>query len=155
MLNCFIRSLGQQPDGGSIFGAWSSEDPERKGWTRVKVVMDSGAAECVCPPDMAPQFAVVDSPASRAGVYYSSACGGRMANKGQQHVPIAFGNGIRAITLQVADVSRLFMSVVCEMVNRVLFGAAAGVIMNFQSIATPIIMEEGVYVFRDLELALF
>ena len=75
-----------------------------------------------------------------------------MANKGQQHVPIAFGNGMRAMTtFQVADVSRPFMSVgrLCEMGNRVLFGNAGGLIMNLQSgHAIPFVKGDGVYVFE-------
>ena len=76
-----------------------------------------------------------------------------MANKGQQHVPIAFGkDGVRAMaTFQVADVSHPLMSVgrICEMGNRVLFGNAGGVILNLQSgHATPFVKEDGVYVFE-------
>ena len=43
--------------GGPICGAWQMED---RGWSRVKVIMDSGAAESVCPRTMAPQFTIED-----------------------------------------------------------------------------------------------
>ena len=134
--------------GGELCAAWSSEV---NGWKRVKVVLDSGAAESVAPRSMAPHFEVRDSPASKAGVYYTSANGGRLDNLGQQEVPVEFGNGVRAMsTFQIADVSRPLMSVgkVCSLGNRVLFGSNGGVIMNMASgQITPFEFEDGVYVF--------
>ena len=125
---------------------------EDRGWSRVKVIMDSGAAESVCPRAMAPQFTVHDSIASRAGVYYTSANGGKIMNLGEQHVPVCLSNGARTIaTFQVADVSRPLMSVskLCEMGNRVIFGANGGMILNLQSgEATPFVKDEGVYTFE-------
>ena len=136
------------PSGGELSAAWATDVD---GWRKVKVVMDSGAAECVAPRSMAPQFAIVDSPASRAGVYYTSANGGRLDNLGQQELPIAFESGVRAMTTwQIADVSRPLMSVgkITELGNRVLFGSAGGVILNLASgQVTPFHMEDGVYVF--------
>ena len=114
--------------------------------------MDSGAAESVCPRTMAPQFAIQDSAASKSGVYYTSANGGKIMNLGEQHVPVCLSNGARSIcTFQIAEVSRPLMSVsrLCEMGNRVLFGANGGVILNLHSgSATPFHKEDGVYVFE-------
>ena len=113
--------------------------------------MDSGAAESVCPRSMAPQFRIEDTEASRGGVYYTSANGGRLPNLGEQTIPVALENGVKTMaTFQVADVSRPLMSVakVCELGNRVIFGASGGVIMNLQSGAvTPFHRRDGVYVF--------
>ena len=113
--------------------------------------MDSGAAESVAPKSMARQFLLTDSPASRAGVFYTAANGGRLDNLGQQEIPVAFANGIRAMTtFQIAEVSRPLMSVakICELGNRVLFGANGGVIVNLNTgQATPFEKEDGVYVF--------
>ena len=134
--------------GGDLCAAWSSEV---NGWRKVKVVMDSGAAELVAPRSMAPQFAIVDSAASKAGVYYTSANGGRLDNLGQQDLPIALANGCKAMTtFQIADVSRPLMSVgkICQLGNRVLFGSNGGVILNLGSgQVTPFEKEDGVYVF--------
>ena len=66
---------------------------------------------------MAPQFQVHGSLASRAGVYYTSANGGKIMNLGEQHVPLCLSNGVKSIaTFQVADVSRPSMSVskICD-----------------------------------------
>ena len=76
---------------------------------------------------------------------------GRISNVGQQSVPVALENGARTVaTFQVADVSRPLMSVgrVCEMGNRVLFGAGGGYILNVSTgEATPFYKRDGVYVF--------
>ena len=101
--------------------------------------------------EMAPHFRITDSPASRAGVYYTSADGGRLDNLGQEELPVAFDNGMRAMTtFQIANVSWPLRSVgkICEIGNRVLFGAAGGVILNLASgQAMPFEKEDGVYVF--------
>ena len=148
-LNCFLLREAAGASGGPMCGAWQMED---RGWSRVKVIMDSGAAESVCPRSMAPQFMIQDSVASRAGVYYTSANGGKIMNLGEQHVPVCLANGARTIaTFQVADVSRPLMSVgkLCEMGNRVIFGANGGVILNLQTgEATPFAKDEGVYTFE-------
>ena len=139
---------GSGQGGGALNAAWASDVG---GWREIKVVMDSGAAECVAPRSMAPQFAIVDSPASGAGVYYTSANGGRLDNLGQQDLPIAFDTGVRAMTTwQIADVARPLMSVgkITELGNRVLSGSAGGVLLNLASgQVTPFSMEDGVYVF--------
>ena len=113
--------------------------------------MDSGAADSVCLRSMAPHFNAEDSEASRAGVYYTAAGGAKIKNLGQQQIPVAMGNGLRTIAVfQVAEVSRPLMSVakVCEMGNRVVFGANGGYIYNIQSgQATPFVMKDGVYCF--------
>ena len=148
-LNLFLRDSGAENSGGPLCGAWQLED---RGWTKVKVIMDSGAAESVCPRSMAPQFAIRDSAASKAGVYYTSANGGHIPNLGEQHVPVCLANGARTIaTFQVAEVSRPLMSVarLCEMGNRILFGANGGVILNLKTgDVTPFQKEEGVYTFE-------
>ena len=147
-INCFLSGAAGNGSGGPLCGAWQAED---RGWSRVRVIMDSGAAESVCPRSMAPQFTVVDSAASKAGVYYTSANGGKNINLGEQHVPVCLANGCRTIAkFQVAEVSRPLMSVakLCELGNRVIFGAAGGVILNLASgQMTHFQKEDGVYTF--------
>ena len=73
-------------------------------------------------------------------------------NLGEQHVPVCLSNGARTIaTFQIAEVSRPLMSVckLCEMGNRVVFGANGGVILNLRTgEVTPFEKEDGVYVFE-------
>ena len=103
------------------------------------------------PPIHGPQFAITDTDASRAGVFYTAADGGRIMNIGETTVPIALENGVTtSATFQVADVSRPLMSVgkVCEMGNRVLFGAGGGYILNIATgSATPFHKKDGIYIF--------
>ena len=131
-----------------ICGAWKTE---HEGWIRIDCVMDSGAAESVCPHGMIGHIEVVDSPGSKAGQHYLAANGGRIANRGQQLLPCMLGNGdITEAVFQVADVSRPLMSVskVCEAGNRVIFGQSGGVILNLSSGKTTVFeMKDGVYVF--------
>ena len=128
-------------------GAWAVEEA---GWTKVEVVMDSGAAESVCPRDMCPQFPVQDSAASLAGVFYTAANGGKIANLGEQRIPVSFGGTRTSAVFQVAEVSRPLMSVarICELGNRIIFGASGGVIVNLESgQTTNFEKKDGVYVF--------
>ena len=138
----------EQDSKQQLLNIWKKED---HGWQQIEVVLDSGAADSVCPKDMCPQFGVEDSEASKAGVYYTSANGGKLYNLGQTHVPICLDNGARTLaTFQVADVSRPLMSVskVCEMGNRVVFGANGGFIVNLSTgSTTEFIKKEGIYVF--------
>ena len=147
-MSLFMKNAGDPLAGGEMCAAWRMES---QGWSRVECVLDSGAADSVCPRSMAPEFPVEDTEASRAGVYYTAADGGRIANVGQQALPVALENGARTVaTFQVADVSRPLMSVgrVCEMGNRVLFGAGGGYILNIATGGvTPFYRKEGVYVF--------
>ena len=129
--------------------AWKAE---QAGWHCVEVVLHSGAADSVCPKDMCTWFEVVDSEASKAGVYYTAANGGKLFNLGQTNVPIALDNVSRTMaTFQVADVSRPLMSVskVCEMGNRVIFGMSGGYILNIATgSTTEFEMKDGIYVFK-------
>ena len=54
-------------------------DPE---WTRIRTVMDSGAAESVGPPSMAPEVPIRESPGSRRGQAYIAAGHERIPNMG-------------------------------------------------------------------------
>ena len=49
---------------------------EEQGWTCIKTVVDSGAADSVAPTDMAPDIRVEESPGSKRGQAYMSASGG-------------------------------------------------------------------------------
>ena len=148
-LHVCMRSQGEAVGSPPLLTAWRTES---HGWHQIEVVLDSGAADSVCPKEMCPQYAVEDSDASRAGVYYTGANGGKLYNLGQTHVPVALDNGARAMaTFQVAEVSRPLMSVskVCEMGNRVIFGANGGYILNLETGGTTqFVKKEGIYIFN-------
>ena len=101
---------------------------------------------------MSPRYPISDSPGSIAGLQYTSANGGRIANRGQQRLPVEFSNGTRSEALfQVADVTRPLVSVaaVCATGNVVIFGVGGGVIRNLKTGAeTPLSRRDGVYIFQ-------
>ena len=114
-------------------------------------IFDSGTSESVCPRRMCPLWPVVDSEGSLKSVFYTSASGGRIRNRGQQTIPIELTDGTRShATFQVADVSRPLISVasVCATGNVVIFGIGGGVIRNLTTgHETPFVREDGIYLF--------
>ena len=69
--------------------------------------MDSGAAQSVAPPSMAPGVIIAESPGSQRGQHYVSASGGRLPNMGQQKLRVQTNEGRDAMVLyQIAEVSR-------------------------------------------------
>ena len=110
-----------------------------------------GRERSVCPLLMCPMWPVEDSAGSLKGLYYTSASGGRIKNKGQQRLPIELSNGTRSHALfQVADVSRPLISVasVCATGNVVIFGIGGGVIRNLKTgHETPFSRQDGIYLF--------
>ena len=136
-------------EAGKIAGGWKGE---KEGWTRVDCILDSGVSESVCPLSMCSRYPISDSPGSIAGLQYTSANGGRIANRGQQRLPVELSNGTRSEALfQVADVTRPLVSVaaVCATGNVVIFGVGGGVIRNLETGAeTPFSRRDGVYIFQ-------
>ena len=63
-LHLFERDHGAPAQ--QLLTAWKTET---QGWHQIEVVLDSGAADSVCPKDTSPRFAVEDSESSRAGVF--------------------------------------------------------------------------------------
>ena len=148
---CLVGQEGQSEETGpaALLASWSGVEPE--GWLKVECVLDSGASESVCPASMAPQWPTRESAGSRMGLHYTSASGGRMPNQGEQHIPIALDNGTCSwAVFQIAEVSRPLIGVgrVCEMGNRVVFGASGGVICNLATgKETRFQRKDGIYIF--------
>ena len=105
-------------------------------WVRIQAVMDSGAADSVAPPSLAPQVAIEESPGSQRGQCYVSASAGRMPNMGQKALQVQTNEGRNAKVLyQIADVSRPPTSVssTCDKGNWVVYTPQGGFIMNCQT----------------------
>ena len=110
------------------------------GWQWVKGVVDSGAANSVAHPDMCPQYPVMPSAGSKAGVEYTSASGGVIPNLGEQVLEIVTQDGRESqARYQSADVSRTLNSVseICDGGGAggqyVLFSKWGGQILNPES----------------------
>ena len=105
-------------------------------WVRIRTAMDSGAADSVAPPSMAPQVAINESPGSKRGQCYVSASAGRMPNMGQKVLKIQTNEGRDTTVLyQIAEVSRPLTSVsaTCDRGNWVVYTPQGGFIMNCQT----------------------
>ena len=93
-------------------------------WVRIRIVMDSGAADSVAPPSLAPQVEIAEPPGSRRGQCYVSASAGRMPNMGQKVLNIQTDEGTYITVLyQIAEVSRPLTSVgaTCDRGNWVVY----------------------------------
>ena len=116
--------------------ALSWRDESHPQWVRVKSVMDSGAAQSVAPPSMAPGVVIEASPGSQRGHHYVSASGGRLPNLGQQKLKIKTNEGRDAMVLyQVAELSRPLTAVseTCDNGNWVVFTPEGGFIWNLRT----------------------
>jgi hypothetical protein len=112
------------------------KDESHPMWVRIRTVMDSGAADSVAPPTLAPQVEITESPGSRRGQCYVSASAGRMPNMGQKVLNIQTNEGKDTTVLyQIAEVSRPLTSVsaTCDRGNWVVYTPEGGFIHNCQT----------------------
>ena len=103
---------------------------------RIKTVMDSGAAESVAPPSMAPGVTIEESPGSIRGQHYVSASAGRLPNMGQQRLRIQTNEGQDSkVVFQIAEVSRPLTAVsgTCDKGSLVVYTPHGGFIINCQT----------------------
>ena len=114
----------------------SWRDESHPQWVRIRTVMDSGAADSVAPPTLAPQVTIDESPGSRRGQCNVSASAWRMPNMGQTVLNIQTNEGKDTTVLyQIAEVSRPLTSVSasCERGNWVVYTPQGGFILNCQT----------------------
>ena len=113
-------------------------------------MIDSGAAQTVGPPEMAPHIKVQPSIGSMRGQHFISASKQRLPNMGQQTIHAVTDNyATAAMTFQIADVSRPLSAVgeMCDAGNVVVFGPRGGYILNMNGGAkTTFGREGGIYV---------
>ena len=109
-----------------------------------------GACEHVCPSSVAPDVAIQETAASKAGVHFCGADGGRMRNLGCQSWTAFTDAGTKTnIKVQVADrLHRTLFSVsrLTESGNRVVFDPDGSFIENkLTGHVTPLIHTDGTY----------
>ena len=79
---------------------------------KIKVLVDSGAAENVLPPDLLPDYQVKEGEAKKSNVKYTTADGNELSNLGELDVPFRTREGYRCgIKFQICDVHRPLLSV--------------------------------------------
>ena len=80
------------------------------GWRRVRVAVDSGAAESVIPTGEVPEY-----PPKQLSepVYYQTASGETIANEGEQVLPVMTDHGeeVKAMTFPACEVTKPLASV--------------------------------------------
>ena len=112
-------------------------------------MMDSGAAEDVGPPTMAPMVPTLDSPGSMRGQAYIAAGHERIPNSGQQTLNVVTNDGYETQTVyQIAEVTRPLTAVwtTCDKGNFVVYGPYGGCIYNLGTgIQTNFAQRGGIY----------
>ena len=109
---------------------WKEEAYPR--WVRIRTIVDSGAAQTVVPPSMAPGVTIEESEMSKRGQSFTAANAGNNLNHGQQSLRITTNEWKAGRTLaQVGDVNRPLMAVsqVCDQGNYVLFTSQGGSVL--------------------------
>jgi len=129
-----IDPVSIQPVALPLNATWKDEsDPD---WIRLRTVMDSGAAENVGPPTMAPTVPTLDSPGSLRGQAYIAAGGERIPNLGQQTLNVTTNEYHEGQAIyQIAEVTRPLTAVgtTCDKGNLVVYGQHSGCIYNLES----------------------
>ena len=88
------------------------EDTSHGGWTKVIVIVDSGAADHVGPPGFIPKVQIVESEGSRTGRRYVAANGSKVPNLGEKAVKMMTDEYLQVkVTWQMADVKKPLLSV--------------------------------------------
>ena len=106
--------------------------PDKDMW----ITIDSGASENVINRSTAPQFKVMPSTGSNAGVTYVTASGQEMANEGEKDVKVVTQEGHKCLLkMQVTDVRKPLMSVarICDAGHNVTFTNGGGFIEHVTS----------------------
>ena len=117
-------------------------------WRHIEAVVDSGAAESVAPPSLAPWAPMEESPGSRRGQHYLSASGERLPNLGQKTLDVVTEDGMAATTkFQIADVTRPLCAVskICDQDNVVVFTRDGGFVEGPTGMRMPFRRERNVY----------
>ena len=113
---------------------WRQTGPA--GYTRVRVIPDTGAKRSCAPRSMAPEYQIMPSEASRKGVQFVSASGNTIKNEGEQRLPMVSEEGVWSNHLwQIADVTRPLLSIgeVADEGNIMGFGPKGGFILNLET----------------------
>ena len=120
------------------------------GFTKVKIVLDSGATDSCAPDCTSPEVKSRSSEGSRRGQMYTAAGGKKIANEGEKDITMVTGsNKVVQTNWRTVDITRPLSSVrqIFMQGNRVLFRAQGGVIYNIESgEETPFGIEDNIKV---------
>ena len=100
------------PDWNPLCSLKGKPKPEFEKYRKIKVLVDSGAAESVLPPDLLPDYVVKEGAATRNKIRYTTADGGELANLGEVDIPFRTKEGFKCgVKFQVCDVMRPLLAV--------------------------------------------
>ena len=122
---------------------------QQDGWKPISIMVDSGACDCVAPPDTFPGIPVVATTASRDGLEYTAAGGHKIPNLGMSR-PVVFttDGDCNAMTFQIAAISKPLgaVSKFVKAKHRVVFDEPVSYIENKESGKKTILRQtNGVY----------
>ena len=102
-----LRYLGEAREEAAIQAV--AGQAEEGQWEPCEVIVDSGAHVSVGPPTLGRKagYSVEESPGSKAGICYTAANGGEIANLGQRFMAVITEEGtLRGMEQQVAEVTK-------------------------------------------------
>ena len=148
-MNCFVPL---DPEWTPICSIKGTPKPDYQKYRKIQILVDSGAAENVLPPDLLPDYAVEEGEARKNGVRYMTADGNEIPNLGELNMPFRIFEGHKCgIKFQLADVKRPQLSVTNLIAkgNRVSFHEQGGTITSQDGKQTIKFKQmNGVYVFE-------
>ena len=119
-----VERLKLGTDYAKYSGCIDVVDTDGGDWVHVETTIDSGAVDTVCGPDVAKEYVVNSTEASRRGEHWISASGDPILHHGEKVVVVTTGSqDLRTMKYQVADVTKPLASVdkICAAGHRVVF----------------------------------
>ena len=108
-ISCFVPL---DPEWNPICAIKGTPKADYQKYRKVQILVDSGAAENVLPPDLLPDYEIQEGEAKKNGVRYMTADGNEIPNLGELDLPFRTLEGHKCgIKFQMADVKRPFSSV--------------------------------------------
>ena len=145
--NCLTQL---DPDWSPVCTLNGTPKTEYSKYRKIKVLVDSGAAENVIPPDLPPDYQVVEGEGKKQNVKYITADGNELSNLGEMDVPFRTREGYKCgIKFQICDVHRPLLSLTALTArgNRVNFHENGGSIKSQDGKQTiHFTRENGVYI---------
>ena len=129
-MNCFVPL---DPEWNPICAINGTPKASFQKYRKIQILVDSGAAENVLPPDLLPDYEIQEGEARKNGVKYMTADGNEIPNLGELDVPFRTYEGHKCgIKFQLADVKRPLLSVTALTAkgNRVSFHSTGGTIVS-------------------------
>ena len=129
-MNCFVPL---DEDWTPICAIKAKPKPEFDKYRKIQILVDSGAAENVLPPDLFPGMEVREGEAKRNQVKYMTADGNEIPNLGELDLAFRTFEGHKCgIRFQLADVKRPLLSVTAltSKGNTVTFNESGGTIVS-------------------------